>query len=69
MPDITMCNGTNCPEILKNQCFRYRAIPNSHQSIFTNSPIDSQGRCQHFAKIINCDKVRTLEEIQEAKSE
>jgi len=30
MPDISMCNGKNCPK--KDKCYRYRAILNRYQS-------------------------------------
>lgn len=37
MPDITMCNGTNCP--LKDTFYRHKAIPNEHlQSYFITPP-------------------------------
>jgi len=37
VPDVTMCTDEDCPA--RNQCYRYRAIPNKHwQSYFKQSP-------------------------------
>jgi hypothetical protein len=45
-PDITMCQGTNCP--LKDSCYRYKAKPNKiWQSWFTESPI-KDGKCDMY---------------------
>jgi hypothetical protein len=36
MNDIKKCIGTDCP--IKEQCYRFTAIPNSHQSYFVGIP-------------------------------
>jgi hypothetical protein len=30
MPDISMCNGNNCP--FKEQCYRFKATPDTYQT-------------------------------------
>ena len=51
MPDITMCEGKDCP--LKETCYRYTAKPSEfRQSYFINSPYDKEkGECDHHMKI------------------
>lgn len=49
MPDITMCKDKECP--LKNECYRYRAIPSEYrQSYFAESPRKAD-KCYHFWEI------------------
>jgi hypothetical protein len=46
MPDITMCVGGSCP--LKNDCYRFRALPSPHrQSFFMNVPY-SKDQCMGY---------------------
>ena len=46
MPDITMCEGGDCPA--KEKCYRYRAKPNEfRQSYFVHPPY-KDGKCDHF---------------------
>lgn len=45
MPDITMCEGTNCP--LKENCYRYKAKPDIYQSYFIKPPYE-QNKCDHY---------------------
>lgn len=45
MPDITMCEGKECP--IKNQCYRYTANPSDYQSYFAESPWDGE-KCEMF---------------------
>ncbi len=59
MPDITMCLGNGCP--MKEQCYRYRAIPNRVQS-YMHAPHE-MGICSMFWDIDNRD-VRSMEVIQ-----
>jgi hypothetical protein len=51
MPDITMCEGKDCP--LKEDCYRYTAIPNEYrQSYFMNPPYNKEeGKCDHHMEI------------------
>lgn len=49
MPDITMCEGKNCP--IKNTCYRYTAKADSYQTYFTESPYiknDKIGTCEYW---------------------
>lgn len=52
MPDISMCNGYNCPR--KNECFRHRATPHERQS-WIGAPVKPDGTCDHFMEIRNPD--------------
>lgn len=49
MPDITMCEGRDCP--IKESCYRYTAKPNEfRQSYFVDTPY-KDGECEHYWKI------------------
>lgn len=48
MPDITMCEDSECP--LKNRCYRYIAISSGFQSYFVGSPKSMDG-CRYFLRI------------------
>ena len=46
MPDITMCEGTDCPH--KEKCYRFTAEPSKfRQSYFAEPPI-KDGKCDHY---------------------
>ena len=45
MPDITMCNGGDCP--LKETCYRYKAKPSDYQYYFMEVPY-KDGDCSHY---------------------
>lgn len=51
MPDITMCNGGDCP--LKETCYRYKATPSEFlQSYFVEVPYDEDKKeCTYHWKI------------------
>lgn len=36
MPDITMCEGTDCP--VKEKCHRFTAKPDEYQAYFVDAP-------------------------------
>lgn len=59
MPDITMCLGNGCP--MKEQCYRYRAVPNKIQSYMHAPHVGSE--CSMYWE---CGEknIRTMEEIQ-----
>lgn len=46
MPDITKCDGNNCP--LKERCWRFISADSMIQSYFINPPIKDNGECDHF---------------------
>lgn len=50
MPDITMCINQNC--LVKERCYRYRAIPSGYQSMAVFEP-NSNGLCSYFWNITN----------------
>jgi hypothetical protein len=45
MPDITMCNGVDCP--VKDKCYRYTSKPSDRQSYFLFPPF-KDGVCEMF---------------------
>jgi len=51
MPDITMCNGGDCP--LKETCYRYKTTPDEFwQSYFVEVPYNEEKKeCDHYWKI------------------
>jgi len=49
MPDITMCEGTNCP--VSTKCHRFTAKPDEYQSYFADAPgkmKDGKFTCIYF---------------------
>ena len=49
MPDITMCDGVNCP--LKMKCYRFLAKPDGLQSYFVDTPYDQETQqCEHYCE-------------------
>lgn len=52
MPDITMCEGGNCP--IKNKCYRHTAKPSEYrQSYFIDPPyeiIQGEVNCEYYWK-------------------
>tara|TARA_R110000868_G_scaffold136519_4_gene349518 strand:- start:3765 stop:3956 length:192 start_codon:yes stop_codon:yes gene_type:complete len=61
MPDITMCEGKDCP--LKEKCYLYKAIPNPYrQSYFMSIPYDPIDKdCDYFFPIIEGMRIRKEE--------
>ncbi len=46
MPDITMCQGNDCP--IKHKCYRHEAKPSEYrQSYFSEVPYESDD-CDYF---------------------
>ena len=49
MPDIAMCEGTNCP--VKEKCHRFTAKPDQYQAYFVDAPgetKDGEFTCSYF---------------------
>jgi hypothetical protein len=48
MPDISMCQGKDCP--LKETCYRFKAKPNElYQSYFIEPPFDKkEKKCDYY---------------------
>lgn len=46
MTDISMCLGGDCT--LKNDCYRYRAIPNEYRQSMFRKPPYKDGGCDKF---------------------
>ena len=53
MPDIAMCDNKKC--VLRNICYRYRAVPDCYQSYSVFEPKFTKGKyvCDSFW---NCEK-------------
>jgi hypothetical protein len=50
MPDISMCMNKECKS--KNQCFRYRALPNEHRQAYMEfKPAEGHNSCESFMDI------------------
>jgi hypothetical protein len=50
MPDITMCDGGDCPN--KDSCHRFTATPSAErQAYFTEPPWKEGEPCRHFDPI------------------
>ena len=69
MPDISMCEGTECP--LKTFCYRYTAQPSPFwQSYFTETPF-KEDSCKYFVadvKLNQKEKKQNGTYINEGKS-
>ncbi len=51
MPDFCMCQGDDCP--LKNQCYRYRAVPDLAQPYLSDLPYDFEKQvCKGFKDVV-----------------
>lgn len=47
MPDISMCNGTDCP--IKETCYRYTATPTPHWQAYSDFKFSEQlNVCEFF---------------------
>ena len=46
MPDITMCEGTDCPH--KENCYRYIAEPSEFRQSYFSIPPIKDGKCDHY---------------------
>ena len=59
MPDISMCMNHKCPS--REQCYRYRAIPDRHWQSCGGFTVD-EGRklCAHFAVIYPSDRLAPM---------
>jgi hypothetical protein len=60
MPDISMCEGKNCP--IKEKCYRYRAFPDSWQWYMNFRP-NENGSCDNFWFIEAGMSIRGMEQI------
>ena len=57
MPDITMCEGTDCP--FKNECYLHRTVPSKYrQSFFAKPPYNKEkNSCDYFTQIHDWMKI------------
>lgn len=46
MPDITMCSGAGCS--MKEQCYRFKAIPNPYRQSYFMTPPFVDNECNSF---------------------
>lgn len=49
MPDISMCDNINCK--LKENCYRFKAIPNKYHQSYNNFILDKKGNCKFYWKM------------------
>lgn len=50
MPDISMCQNSDCPSAEK--CYRFMAVPNEYwQSLSDFRPNDGEIKCKYFMEI------------------
>ena len=55
-----MCKGDNCP--IKDQCYRYRAVPAKHWQTYFIEPPMKEGKCEQFWKIDYRDRLQEKKE-------
>ena len=46
MPDITKCEGTDCP--VKEKCYRFTARDSEFRQAYFVTPPYKDGKCDHF---------------------
>lgn len=46
MPDITKCEGTDCP--VKEKCYRFTARDSEFRQSYFVTPPYKDGKCDHF---------------------
>lgn len=49
MPDISMCEGGECP--LKEKCYRFKAKPSKYRQSYFEKPPYKKDKCDYFAEI------------------
>ena len=60
MPDISMCNNTECPS--KDKCYRFRAVMSERQSMATFLVEDGEDKCLYFWPILKSHKLAEVKE-------
>ncbi len=66
MPDISMCEGGECP--LRNKCYRYRAEPDDMlQSYYTMPPYEGNSCDRFWPMEKKCGPVREVRDIEREK--
>ena len=61
MPDISMCRNREC--VMRETCFRYRAVPSEYQSYGRFLPDGEDGYCDDFIPVRG-GRVRPMSEIE-----
>lgn len=51
MPEITMCNGGDCP--LKETCYRFKAMKKVYGQTYFLSQPQKNGECGYYWKVDN----------------
>lgn len=46
MPDITMCEGGECPQ--RKTCWRFTAIPSEYMQSYFVTPPFKGGKCEYY---------------------
>ena len=55
---MSMCKNKDCK--LKEDCYRFRAIPNQYRQSYANFKPDEEGECDHFVEIVKGDRIITI---------
>lgn len=65
MPDISMCNGQDCP--LKDSCFRHIATPSMFmQSYFAESPFNKEkNKCDYYWEVKSKEQLEADEKAND----
>lgn len=56
MPDICMCQASECPQ--SAQCYRYRAVPSEYRQAYADFYRGPEIKCDGFVSIEECDPRR-----------
>jgi len=61
MPDISMCDNNICPS--KEECYRFKAIPNDYQTYTSFIVKENEDKCDDFMKINKYNLIRKDDKI------
>ena len=63
MPDIALCSNSQCP--LRDNCYRYRAIPSKYNQVYTKFRPFRNEECDAFwdAREYAPTRLRTVDEV------
>lgn len=58
MPDISMCQNSDCPS--HRSCYRFMAIPSDYQAVARFEPEEGRQQCEYFIEINQDDRTTEL---------
>ncbi len=62
MPDISMCKNKNCE--LKENCYRYRAIPSEYMQSYAEFENTKEKECEYYQPLKEGDRIVTIDKIK-----